>query len=205
MGDTTRLSAVPPLPFSRGYRTRKDNPKTNNYSVYCLTCKVNGKCYIGITNDFRRRWIRHQRDIYLIGRAIRKYGKDNFRIAILYSRLSLSVAHRLERCVIKNANSIAPNGYNVASGGLGGNNTIAGFTAEQRLEHSQKVSAGINQPHVKSRKSKALRGNQNAVGMTYIHTAEAKRKMSVSKTGEKHPSHRNNRDRRRGQLFLFDL
>ena len=33
VGDTTRLSAVPPLPFSRGHRTRKDNPKTNNYSV----------------------------------------------------------------------------------------------------------------------------------------------------------------------------
>ena len=88
----------------------------------------------------------------------------------------------------------------------GGNNTIAGFTAEQRLEHSQKVSAGINRTSCKESKIEGVAWESKCSwnGPIFI-LLRLKEKCQYPKTGEKHPSHRNNRDRRRGQLFLFDL
>lgn len=47
------------------------------YVLYKAT-SPSGKCYIGITNNFRRRIKEHNTSPYAFGAALRKYGKDAF-------------------------------------------------------------------------------------------------------------------------------
>ena len=48
--------------------------------IYRAICKINGKSYIGQTNDFQRRKKEHLRanDDYPFHRAIKKYGEKAF-------------------------------------------------------------------------------------------------------------------------------
>lgn len=93
----------------------------NNYYVYCHINKINHKMYIGITsqNPFDR-WggngKKYQEQI--LGRAIRKYGWDNFEHIVLMSNLSKDVAELVEIELIKKYNTTNPNcGYNKSTGG----------------------------------------------------------------------------------------
>lgn len=106
------------------------------YMVHQLTCRVNGKRYIGITSDFHKRWCDHQNADSVIGRALRKHGIDNFRIAILYGRLPLFTAQMLEQRLIDKQNTLVSLGYNVASGGHGGDTTV-GMTDEEKNRISE--------------------------------------------------------------------
>lgn len=91
--------------------------------VYQITNLINNKQYIGITNNIKKRWsneksypsnpVRRQ----VIQEAIHKYGKDNFDFAILYQNLSIEQAVELEAKLIKEKNTLVPNGYNVDKGG----------------------------------------------------------------------------------------
>ena len=53
--------------------------------IYKITNLINGKSYIGQTNDFQRRMREHQtkKDEYAIHLAIQKYGKDAFSYEII--------------------------------------------------------------------------------------------------------------------------
>lgn len=63
--------------------------------VYKITNQINQKIYIGITNNYIRRWGNEcsypldptKRQV--IQEAIHKYGKDNFTFEILFSGLSI--------------------------------------------------------------------------------------------------------------------
>lgn len=97
--------------------------------VYKITNQVNGKCYIGITNNYNKRWSNHKtvynntnskeydKPLY---RAFRKYGLENFRFEVLESDLSLEQASQKEQDLIKEYHSlVSERGYNVAKGGQG--------------------------------------------------------------------------------------
>lgn len=88
-------------------------------NVYKITNAVNGKVYIGITNNPKRRWSNHQSSTKsLIGKAIHKYGVENFKFEILYSGLSIEEAEEKEISLIAQEKSLwNENGYNIALGG----------------------------------------------------------------------------------------
>lgn len=92
-----------------------------NYCVYLHVNKFNGKIYIGITS--RKPEIRwrsgkgYSEDTYF-GRAIKKYGWDNFGHYILEYDLSKEEAGEKEKYYIQYFNSLAPNGYNSQPGGF---------------------------------------------------------------------------------------
>lgn len=89
---------------------------------YKITNKINNKSYIGITIDFDKRIKQHQnqKTNSLIHKAIVKYGKDNFDYQILDKDLSLDEAEALEIKMIRELNTLSPNGYNLAKGGMFG-------------------------------------------------------------------------------------
>lgn len=98
--------------------------------IYKITNLVNNKIYIGFTTKSKEdRWKRHISSMNnkkyassLLYKAIKKYGKENFKIEELlsgnYSKNELS---ELEKQYIKNLNSFSINGYNLNEGGQGGN------------------------------------------------------------------------------------
>jgi len=95
--------------------------------VYKITNNVNGHGYIGITQcSLAKRWREHlcaartgsDKRLY---RAMRKYGTDNFSIAVLYEADSFQELQAVERGLIASHGTYASNGkgYNLTSGGEG--------------------------------------------------------------------------------------
>lgn len=89
---------------------------------YIITNNINGKQYIGITIDFEQRIKQHkkQKSNSLIHKAIIKYGEENFTYDCVQTGLSIEEAEDLEKKLIKENNTLSPNGYNLAKGGLYG-------------------------------------------------------------------------------------
>ena len=95
--------------------------------VYKITNNVNGHGYIGITQcALAKRWREHlcaartgsDKRLY---RAMRKYGTDNFSIAVLYEADSFQELQVVERGLIASHGTYASGGkgYNLTSGGEG--------------------------------------------------------------------------------------
>ena len=101
--------------------------------IYKITNKINGKIYIGqTTRDLNERWNNHcfykHKKKSAINEAIKVYGKENFFIEELAKAISYEELDKLEIDYIKNMNSLAPNGYNLKTGGSNGYR----YTAESR-------------------------------------------------------------------------
>lgn len=100
----------------------------HNYCIYKHTNKTNGKVYIGMTNNYHRRWrnngIEYQpkdgRQSRFWG-AIQKYGWNGFTHEILKDGLSQREAEQQEIETIALYDSTNRNkGYNISKGGNGG-------------------------------------------------------------------------------------
>lgn len=93
-------------------------------SLYKITCKPNGKVYIGQTlSSVARRWWRHQKSYSgcpKLKRAIDKYGAESFCVETVGEAETREIADALERFLIA-ANGSCENdkGYNIAPGGTG--------------------------------------------------------------------------------------
>lgn len=94
------------------------------YYIYKVTNKINGKIYIGQTNNFDKRKQQHEKcykkEDCIFHRAIQKYGKENFEWEIINKTTSLEKAYELEKKYIKEYNTFGENGYNMTKGGDGG-------------------------------------------------------------------------------------
>lgn len=123
-----------------------------NKYVYQITNLVNGKVYIGQTNDIHRRWQEHKHDKRKnkpIHNAIQKYGQDNFKIDILYYG---PYYNRVEKNWISLLDSQNPNkGYNITSGGqdsYGEDNpasTITEYTARNIMKDLKETDLSIKE------------------------------------------------------------
>ena len=124
--------------------------------VYKITNTVNGKSYVGCsTANVERRiqcHFRGNRGSKLIKSAIDKYGQDKFIYEILEECDSKDVVKDRERYWISFYNTIAPNGYNLTTGGEG----YEGWHFAEEVNLSRK-------PHTQETKdkiSKALSGQK---------------------------------------------
>lgn len=87
-------------------------------SIYKITNKVNGKSYIGVSNNPERRFHEHCNQGYkytsLIHRAIKKWGEHNFIFEVLEETHDWEAK---EVAYIAQLRTQAPNGYNIHPGG----------------------------------------------------------------------------------------
>jgi group I intron endonuclease len=95
----------------------------NIYSVYKATNKINNKVYIGIDKNWPTRRYAHKSksklsDGFLLHKAIRKYGWDNFDWQIIYQTSDYNHLKYIECIFIEEYNSFK-NGYNQTIGGEG--------------------------------------------------------------------------------------
>lgn len=140
---------------------------SNKYLLYKFIFP-NKKIYIGQTKQsFSRRLAQHKHNSinekrieynFLINKAIRKYGWDNFTKEVILDKIAEDEIDNLERQYIKDCNTLTPNGYNLS---LGGN---------KNKTHSEETKKKISN----SEKGKII-------------SLDSKKKMSLSKKGNKNP------------------
>lgn len=117
------------------------------FYVYKITNLINGKIYIGKTNDIKRRWKEHLKSSklsqYPIYRAIRKYGSSNFLIEKLEEFETENEALLAESKFISQYNSnLKEIGYNLTLGGEG----ISGYVFSE--ESRNKISEALKGKNV---------------------------------------------------------
>lgn len=95
-------------------------------NIYKVTNLINGKIYIGQTiHSIEERWNAHcfrshlDSHYSLFHNAIKKYGKENFKLELVDTADSFEELNEKEIFYIKKYNSLTPNGYNMAEGGQG--------------------------------------------------------------------------------------
>jgi group I intron endonuclease len=128
------------------------------YTVYKYTNTINGKMYVGQTKDQRNRKNNHKwksNPCTAMAHAIEKYGWDAFVYEVLVDGLTVEEANRLEVQYIKELNTMAPNGYNLAPGG---DNMSGEWSAErnQRISEAQQARWDAMDPEKREAISKRV-------------------------------------------------
>jgi len=173
------------------------------WSIYIITNKVNGKQYVGMTKNIKRRWHQHisaNGSAPALHAAIKKYGNDGFIYSYICDAFDFEAACDLEQVLIKQHNTKTPYGYNLTDGGEGVSglpawNKGAKATAEQiennRLAHIGQV------PWNKGAKSTEKHIENNRLGhigqvawnkglkVGPVHSEEFKAKISAIHKGNK--------------------
>lgn len=90
--------------------------------VYLITNLINNKKYVGITNDCKKRWENHKccnDPSMAIAKAIKKYGRDNFKFEVLEANIPLEKIDEKEIYYIEKMESHVSTGkgYNISKGG----------------------------------------------------------------------------------------
>lgn len=114
------------------------------YKVYMHVNRVNGKIYIGQTGlTLNQRFgpdLANYKSCRNFYRAIEKYGADAFDTEILYVCVDIEEANRLETLCIARWDTLAPNGYNLHTGGK---NYTPSEETRQRISEARKGKKGI--------------------------------------------------------------
>ena len=89
------------------------------FNIYIVQNKLNGKCYVGKTINPADRYRAHFNNYYnsLIGRTIRKYGKENFEFTVIEEHSSEVECFEAEQFFIQYLQTKFPNVYNLTDGG----------------------------------------------------------------------------------------
>jgi len=171
--------------------------------IYCLT-SPSGKKYFGQSWFIEDRWNRHRRNVdkkcYALYNAINLYGWENFIKEIIIVVNNQEDMDLYETECIKNYNTLAPNGYNLQTGGSHGRlhpDTIQKIrearakqviTNETREKLSKALTGRVLSKESRQKTSDAMMGEKNhRFGTT--HTNEWRQHMSELHSGDKNPFH----------------
>jgi group I intron endonuclease len=156
-----------------------------NYCVYKHT-SPNGKVYIGITGQKpESRWRNGTgyRGCNRFYNAICKYGWENIKHEILYTKLSKPQAEQKEMEIITLFDSTnEEKGYNIENGG----NAVGSHSEQTKLKISKSNSGKKRSPEFIEAARKRMTGNRNCVGKTHsIDTIKKMKGKRPSMLGEK--------------------
>lgn len=160
------------------------------FSIYRITNQINGKCYIGFTENVAVRWDGHKsyartgvrRPLYA---AMRKYGVDNFTLDVIYcSKDREHTLLEMEPKFIAEYKQCSPGVYNLSEGGANTNTPEMKQRARERMRTNNPMTI--------------LRTNRASFqkGRTYTASPEHRLAHSISKTGTKNPNY--------GKIGSFD-
>lgn len=138
--------------------------------IYKTTNLINGKVYVG--QDSRNRPKYYGSGKY-IRRAIKKYGKENFKKEIMAWCYTKKHLNFLEQLYIDTFNTKVPNGYNLTDGGEG---TLGFKPSEETRKKLSDAGRNITE-ETRCKRSATLNGHEIS--------EETKKKISKSLTGRK--------------------
>lgn len=145
-----------------------DNSEICQGWIYCIQNKINGKMYIGKTNNFEKRQQQHfnlrREGCPVLKAALRKYGANNFEMSSIVTFTAINkkvlntVLNYLETFYIKKYNTFG-NGYNLTEGGEG----ICGYehSAQTRAKMSKSAIGIIPSKETRQRMREASLRTQN--------------------------------------------
>jgi hypothetical protein len=149
--------------------------KQFNY-VYIITNLINEKQYIGehSTNNLNDRYLGSGK--YLI-KAIKKYGKGNFKKEILEQFNTKEEAFNAQEKYINEYNTIIPNGYNISPHGGRG---MKGACKSRHLSiaHKQKISVALKGKPLSEEHKKNLMGKNKGKKHSYEQNINHSLKIS---------------------------
>ncbi len=168
----------------------------NDYVIYKITNKINGKSYIGKTNNFKRRMERHLKAINddknnsVFKKALKKYGWENFSKEIIEDGLSKEDSSLQEKYYITLYRTFINyedcKGYNMTEGGEGGD-TYSSKTKNELEEIKSKISKANQGDNNGMRKYGGLKGEKNGMyGKT--HSEEHNLQISAKLKGKSRPT-----------------
>ncbi|MDD4242716.1 MAG: GIY-YIG nuclease family protein [Bacilli bacterium] len=142
------------------------------YIIYKYT-SPSGKGYIGQTcqQDVRARCHKSKNSPCIaLSNSIKKYGYENFLYEILEEDLTLEEANIFEELYINEHNTLAPNGYNLTTGG---NNYIRSDDTRRKMSKPKSEEHKLNMSKPKSEEHK-LNIKKSLIGI--VRTDEQKTK-----------------------------
>ncbi len=114
------------------------------YSIYKITNLINNKFYIGVTKKkLEKRFSEHSKADSHLGRAIRKYGKENFEMILIKLCKSEYEMYMIEKKWVNEKFVLRPDTYNHMEGGHGGN-TIKYYCEERMKIHKEIKSKAVS-------------------------------------------------------------
>lgn len=163
--------------------------------VYRITNIINGKSYIGQTihskeKRFSQHCSRSEGCVYL-NNAIVKYGRKNFKIAVLSRCGSIEEMNHREKYYIKLFDTLSPNGYNLRSGGrknsLPSKSTLEKmtFANKKKMENSEtrrKISVSLKEYYVNNPNARFIHSLK--IVNSYKNNSDLREKMSISRGGK---------------------
>jgi len=148
--------------------------------IYKVTNKITGKCYIGQTvQSLQRRWYKHLHDnrCPAMRDALKKYGEDNFTIEVIDTAETIEELNEKEVYWISFFDSLAPNGYNLQSGGK---NCRCAESTKQKLS---KLNSGESNPNWGIPRNEETRRKVSESRKGISFTAEHRQHLSDSHKG----------------------
>lgn len=136
----------------------------SNYAIYKIHCVETGKNYVGLTRiGIHKRFGNHVHNANAgkdgaLYAAIRKHGKLAFTVELLKEGLTLEEACGAEIALIAELGTLAPNGYNICTGGKGATGFKPSDETRARMSESHKKRQA--DPALRERISKALKGRE---------------------------------------------
>lgn len=143
--------------------------------IYRIINKINLKIYVGKTTmPLKRRMASHKCADTVIGKAIRKYGPENFIIEVIKECDTPEQLNERERFWIAALNCKTPNGYNRSDGGDGA--TGCPCSDEKRAKIRASLKGRKKSPEHRAKIAASERGKKQ--------TPEARAKISAAHTGK---------------------
>jgi group I intron endonuclease len=148
--------------------------------IYKTTNLINNKIYIG---KYLGNWEGYLGSGVNLRKAIKKYGKENFKRETLEKCISKKQLNEREKYWILHYSSINKNiGYNLARGGEGG---IGWFAGKKHSEETKKKIGKISKARGVSEKCR-LKSKERNFWLGRKHTEETKEKIRQANLGKKH-------------------
>lgn len=151
--------------------------------IYKITNLVNNKIYIGQTIQTTRiRFNQHcTNKTMLIGKAIQKHGRENFKIEVINEFATIDELNYFEEYYIRELNSLVPHGYNLDSGGK---NCIVHEDTRKKMAELFKDRVFPEQAH---KRAKEVNMGNNYV-LNKKHSFATSKFYGVYKTKDKYKS-----------------